>query len=260
MRSLLLAAALTLVATSAQAQRAPEATAAETAFWEGRRLFDEGRFAEACERFEASHRLTPSVGVLFNMALCHEKIGEIALAHRHFVEAEVRLAADDPRRAIAAERALALKARLPQEPAAEPQQVEPTAVAIPPAAREAPVSAPRAADAASPDRASPPERGPHRAIGWTAIALGGASLALGAAAGAVAIDADATVREDCGPRFDACSREGFDAASRGETWAAASTVAFVIGAVGVAAGATVLVLEPSPQGAAGARLRWAGAF
>src|SRR5687767_2391284 len=62
-----------------QAAFAAESDAARL-FSEGRALVLEGRFAEACPRFEQSQRLEPRLGTQLNAAFCHERQGELATA------------------------------------------------------------------------------------------------------------------------------------------------------------------------------------
>lgn len=49
-------------------------------FSEGRALVVEGRFAEACPKFEQSQRLEPRLGTQLNAAFCHERQGDLATA------------------------------------------------------------------------------------------------------------------------------------------------------------------------------------
>jgi hypothetical protein len=61
-------------------------------FAEGKKLFDEGRYAEAAREFNAAYNLAPHPLVLFNIAACHEKSGDIPAAvvafRRYVAEAE----------------------------------------------------------------------------------------------------------------------------------------------------------------------------
>jgi hypothetical protein len=59
-------------------------TDAAALFDEGRRLFHDGQFTEACERFAASQKLEPRSGTILNLALCHEKEGKTATAYADF--------------------------------------------------------------------------------------------------------------------------------------------------------------------------------
>jgi hypothetical protein len=71
--------------------------AAQALFDQGRHLVDEGNYAEACPKFEASQRLDPGTGTLLNLAACNEHLGKIATAWTEFNEA-LSLAIRDGRR------------------------------------------------------------------------------------------------------------------------------------------------------------------
>jgi hypothetical protein len=61
----------------------------------------------ACARFEASEKLDPAPGTLFNLATCEEGRGRFGAAARRWKEALDLLPAGDPRRAKVQENALA---------------------------------------------------------------------------------------------------------------------------------------------------------
>lgn len=63
------------------------AAIAETAFTRGKELMAEGKPAEACPKFEESHRLDPSVGALLNLGRCYEQLGRTASAWVRYKEA-----------------------------------------------------------------------------------------------------------------------------------------------------------------------------
>jgi hypothetical protein len=79
---------LTLLSVSAATARAQDSSGAvEALFQEGKRLKDEGKFAEACPKFLASYNLEIRLGTLLNLADCYEKNNQLASAWARFVEA-----------------------------------------------------------------------------------------------------------------------------------------------------------------------------
>ena len=104
--------------TSARAQERSVAdkNLAQSLFDEGRKLLDEGRFAEACPRFADSQRLDPGGGTVLNLALCYEKLGKLASAYSTYGEA-ISLAVSErrpERESFARERSVQLAPRVPR--------------------------------------------------------------------------------------------------------------------------------------------------
>jgi hypothetical protein len=88
---------------------------AEQRFRKGQELSAAGRFAEACREFEESQRLEPALGTLLNLAICHERLGQMGLALREFREAEASAKAGrhSEVEALARERAEQIARELP---------------------------------------------------------------------------------------------------------------------------------------------------
>lgn len=88
--------------------------AAEALFDEGRRLAADGKYEEACPKFEASQKLDPGLGTLLNLADCYERIGRTASAWSQYREAIplARAAGSPERESLAVERSKALESRL----------------------------------------------------------------------------------------------------------------------------------------------------
>ena len=93
---------------------------ADALFNEGRELFDQGRFREACEKFDQSLALDPSPGTLLNLGNCYEPQGDLvrALATFERAFADAQKSNNPERRELwsnaARERISSLTGRLPQ--------------------------------------------------------------------------------------------------------------------------------------------------
>ncbi|MCK6586775.1 MAG: hypothetical protein L6Q76_04225 [Polyangiaceae bacterium] len=100
-----------------------------------------------------------------------------------------------------------------------------------------------------------------RAGGHGALGIGGAGLVLGAITGVMTFDEVGTVNEGCSKRSNGditvreCGHQAFMAGHGGRAFGAVSTAAFITGAVGLAAGAGLLLLEPSDPERTASR-RW----
>lgn len=103
-------------------------TAAEALFGEGKRLMNEGKFAEACPKLAESNRIDPGAGTLTALALCHRGEGKTATAWSEFKEV-ISLARKDGRKdreEVATTNANELEAKLSRlkillDPAADQQ-------------------------------------------------------------------------------------------------------------------------------------------
>jgi len=118
-----LALACCLLSPQASWGQATGATAkqqADTAFDEGRELFEQGRFKDACDKFELSMRLDPSPGTLLNLGNCYEPQGDLLRALSTFEQAltDAQRTADKKRRQVwsdaSKERIQSLGKRIPE--------------------------------------------------------------------------------------------------------------------------------------------------
>ncbi|WP_394850332.1 tetratricopeptide repeat protein [Pendulispora brunnea] len=74
-----------------------DAAAAQTAFDEGQALMKQRRYAEACAKFQSSHRIDPRPGTALNLADCYEQNGQLASAWARYVEASEMAARENQR-------------------------------------------------------------------------------------------------------------------------------------------------------------------
>ncbi|HEY4182876.1 MAG TPA: hypothetical protein VGM90_38900 [Kofleriaceae bacterium] len=106
-------AALVLGCFAAGDARADDKAAAEALFGDAKKLEKTGDIAGACRLFEASYHADPQLGVLLNMANCHEALGRTGTAWAEFREGiEMAARKSDPRVDFARRRATALEPRL----------------------------------------------------------------------------------------------------------------------------------------------------
>jgi serine/threonine-protein kinase len=76
-----------LGSATAQAELPEDKAAADALFDQGRKLFNAGDYAKACEKFAESVRLAPGVGGMLWLADCHQQLGRTATAWSEFRDA-----------------------------------------------------------------------------------------------------------------------------------------------------------------------------
>jgi hypothetical protein len=134
-----------------------------------------------------------------------------------------------------------------------------TRVAAPPPGETLHVAVPELADATETRFVVQPEdRGSgRRTLGWVLGGVGVASLAVAGVTGVLLLDAHSTADANCttpGPdgkkqchnADGTVNQPGVDAINRGNTLLPINTVAWIVGAVGVGAGAVLILTAPKP--------------
>lgn len=108
------ALAANLCARDGRAQDAADPAAARVLFAEGRKLAAEGKYPDACPKFEESLRLDRGMGTEFNLADCWDHLNRTASAWGLFlnVAAEAKVSGQSVREDLARSRAAALEPRL----------------------------------------------------------------------------------------------------------------------------------------------------
>ncbi len=123
-------------------------------------------------------------------------------------------------------------------------------------AAETPAVTPAAAGATSSPEAPPVKEGSgggsQRTLGFVVGGLGLAGVAVGAVTGLMAISKNDASKELC-PNDGACaSRQGVDDNDSAKTFGLVSTIAFAAGAVGIGAGAVLILTAPAGDKRSGA--------
>jgi hypothetical protein len=77
-----------LTASLSRADAQSSSAQAEALFRQGKQLMAQKKFADACEAFDGSQKLDPSIATALNQADCREQNGQLATAWGLFVEAE----------------------------------------------------------------------------------------------------------------------------------------------------------------------------
>src|SRR5262245_53350190 len=113
-RALALAFGISITSSAFAQPSATEKALARSLFEQGRNLVKDGKWTEACPKFEESERLDHGIGTQFNLADCYEHIGKTASAWTHFSEVadSARRANQGERESIARQRANALQPKL----------------------------------------------------------------------------------------------------------------------------------------------------
>jgi hypothetical protein len=79
-----------LWSSTSSAQSLDKDADAERLFREGQRLLEDGRYGEACPKFEAAYRKDHQLGTLLNLAYCHKEQGALWQSWLEFKEAELK--------------------------------------------------------------------------------------------------------------------------------------------------------------------------
>ena len=118
---------------------------------------------------------------------------------------------------------------------------------------EVPVVAPaKPVTPTTPQQGQPTGPGPQpekktNVLAATGIGVGSAAVLVGLIAGGVALSKTGDLSDNCTGKI--CGREDWDTRDSASTWAAVSTVSFIVGAVALGAGLVGLAVGPSKSGA-----------
>jgi hypothetical protein len=241
LRAVAALALATFVASAAApaAAQGNDMARAKKAFAEGQALFDKGEYAAAREAFQASLAAFPHFRTIFNIALCEEKLGNVAAAvamYRRYVD----WPAEVPNRDEVRRKVEELSTLLPPEPLPPEPQKRP----------EPPAPAPRPPEPQPPK----PEPGPDLIVpGWFSVGVGGAAVVAGGVLLGLAMSKSTQMQDATGDAYDPTKHDAL--AKDGKTFETAGWATGGIGVAAIAAGVVMLIVsEPDGEGAASARL------
>jgi len=271
MRFLVTLAAFALVATVHS--RALAAEDPEAVFAEANGLLEAGNFEAALPVFERAQKLDPGIGTMFNIALCHQKLGRLAVAYRMYEEV-FRLAQVGGKKArqdAATQKLAELKPQLAyfvidsKEPGEIVVRVDGESVnkaswkfvPVDPGVHHVEATAstkkPWSADIAAPGTGEHAEvmvpllevatvetTDVRRTVGYAVGGLGIVGIGAAAVTGIMVLNAKSTADEHC-PGGKCQDTTGADAVSSGKTLQPINAVAWGVGVVGLGVG-TYLIL------------------
>lgn len=203
----------------------------------GETLYHRSEFEGALKQFKRSYEYSNKPALLFNIARCHESLGqheEAIAAYEKYLEANPS-EADNIRARIKNLRRLLEKKQ--QDKAVEPAPTGPTPAPadVPPAAQPDPVE--------PPSDEAPTDEGPRtlRLAGWILAGSGVALVVTGVALGLVARSkaSDLESANKAGEEF----ADHEDTYNQGKTMEGAAIGTLVVGGLAAAAGAVLVVLD-----------------
>jgi len=115
-----------IVLATAMPALANDPATATMLFNEGRRLVSQGRYTDACPKFEESERLDPGIGTQFHLADCYEHTARTASAWALFLDVASTAGGtgQEAREALARKRAAALEPHLSRLTIATPKGID----------------------------------------------------------------------------------------------------------------------------------------
>lgn len=289
MRSLLMwSLTLLLLATPGRLLAAStDAAAAEALFQRGRTNMELGELDEACQLFEESFALDPAVGTVMNLATCEEQRGHLAASWERWHQALDLLPEDDDRVGFARKQLDSIEGRIayltiiPARGAGknitverdgvelgrtsfgQPLPIDPgehlvtvrsetheaqtyTIVLEPGQTEELTVKpGPEKPRAAKKSRSAPA----RRAVGISALAVGGAGAITAIVTGVMLPAQDKKVRENCPGKV--CNQVGDDARDTVGTLLAVNMAGWITAGVGLVTGGVLLLTLPKKSSSKG---------
>ncbi|MCP4678609.1 MAG: tetratricopeptide repeat protein [Deltaproteobacteria bacterium] len=210
---------------------------ARALYAQGQEKFDQGDVEGALDAFERSLGAFPHYRTIFNIALCHENLGNIVAAIEMY-KRYYDWPSEVPNREDVGQKIEELKAKLPPEPEPEPEPEDPESTQP-----EKPAS--RVKDEVEPGN----ESGPNLAIpGWIAVGTGAAGVVVGGVLLLVARSKAEEMRsiEDEGTPYDSDKHDPLP--KQGKSLEIGGWIVGTVGLAAVGTGVVLLLLSGSDSG------------
>jgi tetratricopeptide (TPR) repeat protein len=217
---------LALAPAVARADETSDEELAKRYYQLGEELYNRSDYEGALKQFQASYALSKRAPLLYNMARCHESLGQ----HQKAIDLYNEYLASRPANAAVIEARIAnlkLLIKKKQEPATQVTKVEPPKPPVEP-----------------PPTRPPARPRPLRLPGWIAVGVGGALIITGIAAAGMVIKKknEAENANNSTPPKE-YSTDGKSIEDSGRTWQNVEIATLVVGGVIAATGAVLLVLD-----------------
>jgi len=170
--------ALVLTARPSRAQDAPEHELARKHYETGASYYKISRYKDALEEFQKAYSLQPRPALLFNIARCHEVLGELEPAIQSY-QLYLEKKPDAPDRDVVEARIKNIQERIEESRKAETPSPAPQSA---PAPAEPQATKPLAIGSEPPASTERPTRW-RRVAGWSAVGVGAAALIAGVVVG-----------------------------------------------------------------------------
>jgi len=212
---------------------------AKEAYSRGQELFDAGDFEAAVAAFQESLDAFPHYRTIFNIALCHEKLGQIAEAVAMY-QRYVDWPAEVPNREEVAAKLEELRAELPPEP--EPDDGSASASGDPGGSASAPDGSGATGGSST---SNDEEQGPDLILpGWVTVSVGAAGLITGGVLIGLAQSKSNEIAKVDGVYYDPAEHDALQ--EDGRKLEVGGWVAGGIGAAAVTAGLIMLLVSERP--------------
>ena len=205
----------------------------------GMQLYETRRHTEALVEFRKAYKFAPLPGILFNIARCHEALGDHAAALENF-ERYLAAEPDSARKTYVEQRITALNQQLEQAKSRSNDKPKPPAPEPKPAPLPEPLLAPPTEETGGVEADESPTAW-RATAGWTAVGVGAASLVAGVVFSALA--SSKTGEWNDGFKEGLSYEELEQIQASGEAYQKAQISTLVIGGVLAAGGAALLLWE-----------------